>query len=790
MLIPDLAPDYFTPDRLVEKRRLYGPADFTRSAGAGDNDGGVFESRENLKAAPPVPSPDISKYNQLSLRLINRSPRPLLIGLSLIHNTPLGESQTPVSFSGGREYAPPDEWVELKFPRSCFGIYGRPDGWSEVKQVLIHISREKNETASFPIKVVIHSLDGEILDIPRGPRLTRAGFDKITDGRPDVSAFFKQHRLYSSPAPGLGFNVNPPHSYPVEPAGDIMNGLIMGEKAGRPIDWAANPRGEMEWTHFLNRHHFLRELIKAGGTSEEPQAITTLAGIIRTWIQDNPAPIDSNGGAGPAWETLSTAWRLREWLWVIGLAWPSPYFCEDAKELMLRSIWEHATALSQYQGHPNNWLIVESAALTLAGLCFPFFRGAKDWTATGLERLEREFDRQFFPDGAHYELSPLYHSICVSALLEVKQAALSLNQKLPDFFGQRLEKAFEYLAALARPDFTWPSINDSGGVNRQYLEELEQAGSLFNRTDFKWIGSVGRGGTKPVHEDQLFQDAGLGIMRFGRPPESHMLVFRSGPAGAAHVHDDALSLDVTVFGRPVLVDPGVTAYAPGELTDYYRSAEAHNAILINGEGAGASKAPFRERIEPARNRIAYQKQGKLNILTGLIRGPWGRHGLEVEARRNVILVDRLYWVVWDLIEAERPCRVGVCWKFSPGKIKFDRLTGIIETDVVNSGFLRLIPLPGESGLECEMDMGNKQNNRGWVSSSGGDLAAARLKFTSREAVRVSLIWILLPVHASSPITIKASRRDEPGGPGVLVIDHPQSSIREIKYDPAWLKMNE
>ena len=34
--------------------------------------------------------------------------------------------------------------------------------------------------------------------------------------------------------------------------------------------------------------------------------------LLTDWIRAHPVPVEGNGGAGPAWETLSAAWRVLE----------------------------------------------------------------------------------------------------------------------------------------------------------------------------------------------------------------------------------------------------------------------------------------------------------------------------------------------------------------------------------------------------------------------------------------------------------------------------------------------
>ncbi|MFH1136210.1 MAG: alginate lyase family protein [Pseudomonadota bacterium] len=788
MLNPGLPPELFKPDRLLKKERLRHARDLVLPPGARlDGDGAVCQAEGRLDLTLDRLGPELDQFNQLSLRLLNLSSKPLLVGLTLVHRPAPGRAgPAPTSFSGGREPLPPHHWMDLKFPRDCFGVYGRPAGWSDVEKIVIHVFFEKTETDRSPFTLIIHSLDGESLDTPSGPRLTAAGLRAVSDRVPDVATFFNQHGLYTSSEPGSGFDIPPPHSHPVEPADRVLSGWIMGRKNPWPLDWRASPDGRLEWTHFLNRHHFQRQLLGPWRTALAPAAVEAIDRLVRDWVQRNPSPLDSNGGAGPAWETLSTAWRLREWLWVIGLAWPSPYFSDAAKNVMLRSLWEHAVSLSDHIGHPTNWLIVESAALALAGMCLPIFHQAGAWFRLGLERLERECRRQYFPDGAQYELSPLYQAICVGALLEVKQAAARLDRPLPGFFGRPLERAAEFLAALARPDFTWPSGNDSGGMTRAYTGEIRQAGKLFGRRDFLWLGSRGEEGEPPSEGCfQAFPDAGLAVMKSGFSSRSQALLFRAGPAGAAHVHEDVLSLDVAAFGRPRLVDPGVTAYAPGPLTDYYRSAAAHNTILINGQGAGRSQADFSERTRPAGADFTWRSTERLEMAAGFCPGPWGRERIRAEVRRAVIWVDRSYWVVWDYIQVPDAATAQVCWQFAPGKTEVDLQTGIVKTAAENSGSLRLLPLPGTNRLEVDAVSGRVEPPRGWASVAGLDVPATNVRYAARVTASLSLIWLLVPEEAGRAGRVQAARADAADGTIRLEIGCPLYAGDVISLGPAW-----
>ncbi len=552
---PSLQPEYFLRDRVVQTERLIAASrgEF-QTRPYKDCSTSVGDSVQFCSPSPLLtlsvhpPKNDLSEFNQLSARLLNRTSGTLLVGMKLIHGSKSFNSETSdVSLSGGREELRPGGWIDLKFPAESFGTYGSPAGWRDILEIEVSFSRERTYEGTEPIDVEIHSLDGEFREIPPGPRLTLEGLAQVLN--PDLPGvtelpgnkhgFAKLALEVWSPGPPFvagdcGLLIPAPHQYPRERADDILRGRIMGQSLGYPFPWDTYPSGVLEWSHFLHRHHFMKEIITAWIEKRDERYARELDSLISSWINFNPVPIGSNGGAGPSWETLSVAWRLREWLWVAGIVWPAESFQESTKMDMLRSIWEHARSLMDHRGHPNNWIMVESSALALAGICFPGFREARLWMQTGLERLETEFHRQFYADGVHFEISPLYHSICLHAMLEVKEAAAARRVPLPEIFDSPLELSTDYLAALCRPDFTWPSLNDSGSTSSDYTALMRKAGEVFQRPDLMWIGSRGVRETPPNSLFRTFPDAGIATFRSHYGPDANFLVFRAGPPGAAH----------------------------------------------------------------------------------------------------------------------------------------------------------------------------------------------------------------------------------------------------------------
>lgn len=783
---PGFTESEFRTDRVVARRCLFTRQDLSMLSGSREESGRVkFAASGRLDIQLDCSRQDLSRFDRLCVSARNCSSGPLLAALTLVFSSKQpGCSSTPVSFSGGREILSPSAWVELLFPSESFGSYGSPRGWRDIRAMTLSFFRDKADKDRGEVGVFLESVFGERRLPVEGPRLTERGLIRVLH-QDHPFALCSLEPLSLRPS---AMAVPAPHPYPREGADDILAGRIMGQNLSEAIDWRADPLGLQEWTHFLNRHHFLRGVAQRLEETGEERYARFLARTLRSWMVSNPVPVGSNGGAGPSWETLTAAWRLREWLWLLESLRLTRLFDGNIRQLVLRSVWEHARSLMDHKGHPTNWIIVESAALALAGMAFPQFVEACGWRAEGVRRLDFEFQRQFFTDGAHYEISPLYHAISLGACLDVFIAAATRGISLPGSFGASLERCSEYLAALCRPNFTWPSINDSGSSAGTYTELMTRAGEIFKRPDLMWIGSKGRRGTPPAETFRLFPDAGIVTMRSGYDPQARFLTFRAGPPGAAHIHGDALSLDVTALGSPILVDPGITTYGPGPLTDHYRSATAHNTILIDGKGPALSRMSFEERVEPAGTRLTGSRKGLIEAATGTCAGFVDQSGSRCIAYRTVLFVAREYWVVLDHVTGKGTHEIAVCWQFFPGLVRMDEKKesfsrrSISRENNEKARFV-IVPLPGAERPLIETSTGREEPPGGWISLDGSDCPATHVRFGFKTSLPASFLWLLFPCGEGSTSSLTASRRDETEGIVCVDVNSPGGNRDMLTFLP-------
>ncbi|MBM3299771.1 MAG: heparinase II/III-family protein, partial [Deltaproteobacteria bacterium] len=294
----------------------------------------------------------------------------------------------------------------------------------------------------------------------------------------------------------------------------------------------------------------------------------------------------------------------------------------------------------------------------------------------------------------------------------------------------------------------------------------------------------GRIGRPPERLFRSFCDAGIATMRSHYGADANFLAFRAGPIGAFHIHADQISLDVTAVGKPRLVDPGITSYAPDRLTDHYRSALAHNTIVVGRKGLDLARLDFAQRIRPAGEDLCWRSQGPIEVVTGACRGPW--EGIEGECaiHRSVIFVRAAYWIVRDMIKGDGEHEVTACWQFFPGRVEMVLETSAAEFVDARGPGMKLMPLLGSAESQSEIAVGLTRPPRGWVSVEGADLPATSLQYTIHTGPEATLIWLIIPFRAKQDSRVKASRFDSDDHCVTLDICFPSGVKDLIRLHPA------
>jgi hypothetical protein len=333
-----------------------------------------------------------------------------------------------------------------------------------------------------------------------------------------------------------------------EVAGDGSVRLLGADVAFPPADWSLPGEPRLRRFHL----HYGDEVLGWARRGDSAAA----AAALDAWIAGNPPR------PGDAWHPYPLSTRVGNWTAALSL---DPGLVRPAVVASL------ARQLAHLQRNVEddvlgNHVVRNARALVLGGTALDLPAPA----GQGLALLRRELPEQVLPDGGHYERSPAYHLAVLRDLLEVR--AVSGAEWLDGPIGRMTA----FAAALVRPDGA-PALFNDGAL------ELAPALEL------------------PAAPDGLavFPDTGYAVAR----REGVWLAFDCGPPAPAflpaHAHADALSFQLRVDGRPLVVDPGSYTYEPGPDRDWFRSTAAHSTIGLGGRDQFELWGAFRAGPLPA-----------------------------------------------------------------------------------------------------------------------------------------------------------------------------------------------
>lgn len=444
----------------------------------------------------------------------------------------------------------------------------------------------------------------------------------------------------------------------------------------------------------LNRHQHLVTLAKAYRLTEEEIYARELLQQWYHWREKNPYPMGINWTS-----SLEVAFRSLSWLWVWhlldGCSVTPKQFPADLSQALALNARHIEKFLSTYFS-PNTHLLGEGVGLFFIGLLCPALPKARHWRDSGWTIILKEAQRQVRPDGLHFEQSMYYHTYALDFFLHSRVLA-ELNQiAVPQSFDLTIEKMLETTAEFAAAGPAPQFGDDDGGrvfdpsrdQRKHMLDPLVVGSVLYDRPDFRteavqeteellWLlgtESVRQFKELPAQKREnnsvALEAGGIYVMR-SLGPTSYQLVIDAGPHGAGrggHGHADALSVQLTANGKPLLIDPGTFAYAdPGGERDWFRGTSAHNTIQVDDASQTDAAGPF-EWEGRANGTVDSWITGKMfDFFVGTHTG-YSQLVSPVQHRRFIFHLKSRFWVIRDVLEGTGSHKLAASWHFAPGSL--------------------------------------------------------------------------------------------------------------------------
>ncbi|MGK5002836.1 heparinase II/III family protein [Janthinobacterium sp. LB2P70] len=295
--------------------------------------------------------------------------------------------------------------------------------------------------------------------------------------------------------------------------------------------------------------------------------------LLTRWIEANPP------GHGNGWEPYPMSLRIVNWI-----KWALAGNTLDTRQLNSLAIQVRWLAERLEIHLLGNHLFANAKALLFAG---QFFMGpeADAWRVTALRILAREVPEQILADGAHFELSTMYHALALEDMLDL----LNLAQAFDALDGQasdwrsRIPAMQSWLAMLSHPDGGIGFFNDAAfGIAVETAELARYADSLCCPAP-------------PAPTDGVTHLAASGYLRLQQG--ASVLLLDAAAVGPdylpGHAHADTLSFEWSLSGQRLLVNSGTSQYGLGAERLRQRGTAAHNTVQIDGADSSEVWSGFR-----------------------------------------------------------------------------------------------------------------------------------------------------------------------------------------------------
>ena len=337
-------------------------------------------------------------------------------------------------------------------------------------------------------------------------------------------------------------------------------------KLDLPNDWNNKDYPKL-WLYNL---HYFEDLLSHNAKEKSDLHIE----LLKKWKDDNPI------GYGVGWEPYPSSLRIVNILkaWLGGL---------DLDNELLESIFLQASYLSSnLEKHIlGNHYFSNLKALLFAGIIFK----NKNWIDLSSRQLKKQISEQVLEDGSNFELSPMYHSLMLIDMLDLKNLFLSYSHNnlkdINQLLDKNIPKMIRFMNAMSHPDGGVSHFNDSVEGIAPSKDKIE---SYASRLGYE-IDKIEE--TKSQIIDNSYSGYICAINR------DNKLIFDASPIGpgylTAHSHADTLSMELSIGKERVLVNSGISTYDVGSMRHAQRSTKSHNTVVVDRKNSSEVWSSFR-----------------------------------------------------------------------------------------------------------------------------------------------------------------------------------------------------
>ncbi len=531
------------------------------------------------------------------------------------------------------------------------------------------------------------------------------------------------------------------------------------------LDSAETGNKKILWE--LNRHQHFFTLGVAYLLTNDERFAACFVDHLKSWMEQNPPSMGVNWSS-----SLEVAFRAISWIWAFHLFRDSGSLTPEIFREAVKYLYLHGRHIEQYLStyySPNTHLTGEALALYYLGTQLRFLNAADEWRRVGENIVFDEITKQILPDGVYFEQSTWYQRYTLDIFSHFtllrsldRDAAFDLRAQE---FEERLAAGFRYLAHMTMPDGRTPLIGDDDGgrmlplthtASDDFRGTLAVGAVILGDPGIKFIAGraseeifwlMGPPGmasfdqlayAEPKAASKAFPDGGYFTMRDGWTDTDNMLVVDCGNVGslaAGHGHADALSIEVAIHGKSVLVDPGTYTYHESvDMRDHFRTTAAHNTLVVDDLPSSQPGSTFNWKTRAEATNEKWITEDRFDLFEGSHDG-YRRLEDPVTHRRSILFLKNDYWIIRDTAEAAGHHEYSLNFHFADGMKPRIAVDGMWVGDHENRIF-------------TFGDRGEWQREEGWISKDhGSKVSAPYMRFVSEGEGTQEFFTFILPADA-------------------------------------------
>jgi hypothetical protein len=275
-------------------------------------------------------------------------------------------------------------------------------------------------------------------------------------------------------------------------------------------------------------------------------------------------------------------------------------------------------------------------------------------------------------------------------------------------------------------------------------------------------------------------------MRSGWDKAARWACMDGGPFGMEHQHEDKLSVILSAYGRPLLVEGGVYTYDASDWRKYVLSARAHNLVMVDGLEQNRRRKGARPQVVKTPLPAIWESNETFDHAASRFDEGWGPAGLRnVTHTRHLFFFKPDFFVIEDELEPldDKPHNYEALFHLNAPEATMDAL----QVSTKNSGPNLTIRALNVDAVKIVK--GQKEPVvQGWLPDRSGGYGAMKpiptAVYTKSATGKTTMLYVLWPSPKEAVCAVKnANVRDD-----TLVVETTdgkkmQANIKALPREP-------